>query len=154
MVALCTLTGTKTSGFFTCNRHDNRGCGCARRNLPLSWALPGCAWEATTGPGFGFVLTFGLLYYKVSLFVLFFFNLPLQTKKHWSWEAGEHFSYAPCSLKDTTSFWGGRERISCLLITVRERTHSEDLIYFQTYWQSLNSNDGMKSNHRWVMKGQ
>jgi len=48
--------------------------------------------------------------------------------------------------------WGGREGSSCLLlITGRKWTHSGDLIYFQCYWQSLNWNDGRKSNRQWVM---
>lgn len=150
---------------------ENRECGCERRNPPpclrAAWLcsghsqslpLPGCAREATTGPGLGFCpcpwLTIFLLWGK---YFFFFFSLTYLSKPRSIGNEKQVSSSVMHNAARRTyqGIWGGREGISCLpLITVRKWTHSGDLIYFQSYWQSFNWNDGMKSNCRWVMKGQ
>lgn len=123
-----------------------------------SLSLPSCAKETATGPILGFALALGLqsVYCKESLLCHpFFFNLPLQSQKRWCWEAGEWFSYAQHSQKDTTGCLRRQGRdLLCAVNYRKKRTHCRDLIYFHGYWQPLNGNDGMKSNRRWLMQGQ
>lgn len=137
----------------------------------LPWALPGCA--VATGrlchcpaalerqqqaPVLGFALGLQIFYCKEAFCVLFcFFSLtyPSKPRSVGSEKQASRSVMHEAARRTPQGSWGGREGISCLpLITVRKWTHSGDLIYFQSYWQSLNWNDGMKSNRQWVMKGQ
>lgn len=125
-----------------------------------SLPLPGRARQATTSPSLGLCpcpwLT-GSFYCKDSPLSCVFFPLTYPSKPR---SVGNEKQASGSVMHDTArrtpqGIWGGREGISRLpLITGRKWTHSGDLIYFQSYWQSLNWNDGMKSNRQWVMKGQ